>query len=62
MVVDYTGIMYMLDHFSVPVIFDATHSVQKPSVFGECSGGNRGYVPGLTRAATALGVTDFFLE
>jgi 2-dehydro-3-deoxyphosphooctonate aldolase (KDO 8-P synthase) len=62
LVVDYTGIMYMLDHFSVPVIFDATHSVQKPSVLGECSGGNRDYVPGLTRAAAALGVTDFFLE
>ena len=62
LVVDYTGIMYMLDNFSVPIVFDATHSVQKPSVLGECSGGNRGYVPGLARAAAALGVTNFFLE
>ena len=49
-------------NYSVPVIFDATHSVQKPSVLGECSGGNRDYVPGLTRAAAALGVDNFFLE
>lgn len=62
LVVDYTGIMYMLDNFSVPIVFDATHSVQKPSVLGECSGGNRDYVPGLARAAAALGVTNFFLE
>jgi len=62
LVVDYTGIMYMLDNFSVPIVFDVTHSVQKPSVLGECSGGNRDYVPGLARAAAALGVTNFFLE
>ena len=62
LVVDYTGIMYMLDNFGVPIVFDVTHSVQKPSVLGECSGGNRDYVPGLARAAAALGVTNFFLE
>lgn len=62
LVVDYTGIMYMLDHLGVPIVFDVTHSVQKPSVLGECSGGNREYVPGLARAASALGVNNFFLE
>ena len=62
LVVDFNGIQHMLNNYSVPIVFDATHSVQKPSVLGECSGGNRDYVPGLTRAAAALGVDNFFLE
>jgi 2-dehydro-3-deoxyphosphooctonate aldolase (KDO 8-P synthase) len=44
------------------VVFDATHSVQKPGGLGGSSGGNRDYVPGLLRAASALGVRDFFIE
>ena len=43
-------------------MFDATHSVQKPGGNGGSSGGNRDYVPGLARAASALGVQNFFLE
>ena len=62
LVVDYTGMQYMLDNLGVPIVFDATHSVQKPGGSGESSGGNRDYVPGLSRAAAALGVTNFFLE
>ena len=62
LVVDFTGIDYMLNNFRVPVVFDATHSVQKPGGLGGSSGGNRDYVPGLCRAASALGVTNFFLE
>ena len=62
LVVDFTGIDYMLTNFDVPVVFDATHSVQKPGGNGSSSGGNRDYVPGLARAASALGVTNFFLE
>ena len=62
LVVDFTGIDYMLNNFNVPIIFDATHSVQKPGGLGGSSGGNRDYVPGLCRAASALGVTNFFLE
>jgi 2-dehydro-3-deoxyphosphooctonate aldolase (KDO 8-P synthase) len=62
LVVDFTGIDYMLNNFDVPVVFDATHSVQKPGGNGDSSGGNRDYVPGLCRAASALGVTNFFLE
>jgi 2-dehydro-3-deoxyphosphooctonate aldolase (KDO 8-P synthase) len=62
LVVDFTGIDYMLNNFNVPVVFDATHSVQKPGGNGDSSGGNRDYVPGLCRAASALGVTNFFLE
>jgi len=62
LVVDFNGMQYMLDNFSVPIVFDATHSVQKPGGAGESSGGNRDYVPGLARAASAMGVSNFFLE
>ncbi len=62
LVVDFTGIDYMLSNFDCPVVFDATHSVQKPGGNGSSSGGNRDYVPGLARAASALGVGNFFLE
>ena len=46
----------------VPVIFDGTHSVQQPGGQGRCSGGQREYVPVLTRAAVAAGVDGVFLE
>ena len=62
LVVDFTGLQYMLDNYDVPIVFDVTHAVQKPGGNGESSGGNRDYVPGLARAAAALGVTNFFLE
>jgi 2-dehydro-3-deoxyphosphooctonate aldolase (KDO 8-P synthase) len=62
LVVDFTGINYMLDNFTVPIVFDATHSVQKPGGRGTSSDGNRSYVPSLCRAASALGITNFFLE
>jgi 2-dehydro-3-deoxyphosphooctonate aldolase (KDO 8-P synthase) len=62
LVVDFTGLDYMLGTFDVTIFFDATHSVQKPGGDGNSSGGNRDYVPGLARAASALGVQNFFLE
>ena len=62
LVVDYTGMQYMLDNFDCPLVFDATHSVQKPGGNGSSSGGNRAYVPGMARSAAALGVTNYFLE
>ena len=62
LVVDFTGLNYMLDNFDCPIILDATHSVQKPGGNGSSSGGNRDYVPGLARAASALGIRNFFLE
>lgn len=46
----------------VPVIFDATHSVQQPSGQGNASGGERKYVELLARAAIAVGVAGVFLE
>lgn len=62
LVVDFTGIQYMLDNYSVPIIFDVTHSVQKPGGKGDSTGGNREYISGLARAAAALGVDSFFFE
>jgi len=62
LVVDFTGLQYMLDNYDVPIVFDVTHAVQKPGGNGESSGGNRDYVPGLARAASAMGINNFFLE
>jgi len=62
LVVDYTGLMYMLDNYDTDIVFDVTHSVQKPGGLGNSSGGNRDYVPGLARAGSALGISSFFLE
>ena len=46
----------------VPVVFDATHSVQLPGGQGSCSGGQREFVPVLARAAVAAGVSGIFME
>ena len=62
LVVDFTGLDYMLNNYDYPVVLDATHSVQKPGGNGGSSGGNRDYVPGLCRAGSALGIRNFFLE
>ncbi|MGM0436891.1 MAG: 3-deoxy-8-phosphooctulonate synthase [Bacillota bacterium] len=45
-----------------PVVFDATHSVQLPGGQGEKSGGEREYVPHLTRAACGVGIDALFME
>ena len=45
-----------------PVVFDATHSVQLPSASNGQSGGERGFVPALARAAVAIGVAALFFE
>lgn len=61
LVVDMTGLRVMKD-FGVPVIFDATHSVQKPGGNGTSTGGNRQYVEYLAKAAIAVGVDGLFME
>lgn len=48
--------------FGVPVVFDATHSVQQPGGLGACSGGDRQYAPVLARAAVAAGADGIFIE
>jgi len=47
---------------NVPVVFDATHSVQLPGGQGDRSGGQREFVPVLARAAVAAGVSGLFME
>ena len=61
LVVDMTGLRVMKD-FGVPVIFDATHSVQKPGGNGTSTGGNREFVEYLAKAAIAVGVDGLFME
>lgn len=61
LVVDMTGIRVMKE-FGVPVIFDATHSVQKPGGNGTSTGGNREYVEYLAKAAIAVGADGLFVE
>ena len=46
----------------VPVVFDATHSVQEPGGLGSATGGNRAMVEPLARAATAVGADGLFFE
>ena len=47
---------------NVPVVFDATHSVQEPGGSGDSTGGNRQMIEPLARAATAIGADGLFFE
>jgi 2-dehydro-3-deoxyphosphooctonate aldolase (KDO 8-P synthase) len=46
----------------VPVVFDATHSVQLPGGLGHASGGQREFVMPLAKSAAAAGIDVLFLE
>lgn len=61
LVVDFRSLPIM-QGFGVPVVFDATHSVQLPGGQGASSGGDRRFVPHLARAAVAAGVNGVFIE
>ena len=61
LVVDMTGLVEMRS-YGFPVVFDATHAVQKPGGQGSSTGGNREMVPHLMRAALAVGVDAIFAE
>ncbi len=61
LVVDFRGIPIM-QSFGYPVVFDATHSVQLPGANGNCSGGDRRFVPTLAKAAMAAGANVLFFE
>jgi 2-dehydro-3-deoxyphosphooctonate aldolase (KDO 8-P synthase) len=52
----------MMRALGVPVVFDATHSVQEPGGLGAATGGNREMVEPLARAAVAIGVDGLFFE
>jgi 2-dehydro-3-deoxyphosphooctonate aldolase (KDO 8-P synthase) len=61
LVVDMRSLVIMRE-MGVPVVFDATHSVQIPGGNGTSTGGKREYVPYLSRAAAAVGVDSIFME
>lgn len=61
LVSDMRGLAIMRET-GAPVVFDATHSVQLPGGQGTSSGGQREFVPVLSRAAVAVGVAGLFME
>jgi 2-dehydro-3-deoxyphosphooctonate aldolase (KDO 8-P synthase) len=61
LVVDMRGLAAMRET-GYPVVFDGTHSVQLPGGQGTSSGGQREFIPVLTRAAVGAGVSGVFME
>ncbi len=61
LVVDMRSLQVMRS-FGFPVIYDATHSVQLPGGAGGSSGGQREFIPALSRAAMAVGIDGLFIE
>ena len=61
LVVDFRSI-HILQQMGVPVIFDATHSVQLPGGSATSSGGDRQFIPTLAKAAIAAGAHGLFME
>ncbi|MEE9553893.1 MAG: 3-deoxy-8-phosphooctulonate synthase [candidate division Zixibacteria bacterium] len=61
LVVDFRGLVVMAE-FGFPVIFDCTHSVQKPGALGGSSGGDPRFILPLAKAAVAVGVDAIFVE
>jgi 2-dehydro-3-deoxyphosphooctonate aldolase (KDO 8-P synthase) len=61
LVVDFTGFPTMR-RFGQPLVFDATHAVQRPGGAGTSTAGDRGNVPYLARAAVACGIDGLFME
>ena len=61
LVVDFRNIPDMLA-IAPTVIMDCTHSVQRPGAANGTTGGNRGFVPAMARAAKAFGASGFFFE
>lgn len=61
LVVDFRGLTIMAET-GFPIIFDCTHSVQKPGASGGSSGGDSRFIVPLARAAAALGVDGIFVE
>ncbi len=62
LVVDMRGLVTMHEATQCPVVFDATHSVQRPSAGDGVTAGDREMAPVLARAAMAVGVNGIFAE
>ncbi len=61
LVADMRSLLIMRE-LGYPVVFDATHSVQRPGGAGKMSGGDGRWAPALARAAVATGVDGVFME
>jgi 2-dehydro-3-deoxyphosphooctonate aldolase (KDO 8-P synthase) len=61
LVVDFRSLP-MMRALGVPVVYDATHSLQLPGGLGTETGGARVYAPALARAAAAVGADGYFFE
>ena len=61
LVADMRSLLVMRE-LGYPVVFDATHSVQRPGGLGTGSGGDGRWAPALARAAVATGVDGLFME
>ena len=61
LIVDMRG-MYWMKKFGCPVVFDATHSVQRPGGLGGATGGDRELAPVLANAAMTMGIDGVFME
>jgi 2-dehydro-3-deoxyphosphooctonate aldolase (KDO 8-P synthase) len=60
LVVDFRSLPIMRQY--TPVVFDVTHSIQRPGGLGGKSGGDRQFAPYLAKAAASVGVDGFFIE
>ncbi len=60
LVVDFRSLLFMRE-IGCPIIYDATHSLQRPSL-GKQSGGIREFIFPLARAASAVGIDGIFFE
>jgi 2-dehydro-3-deoxyphosphooctonate aldolase (KDO 8-P synthase) len=54
--------LVVMREMGYPVVFDATHSLQLPGGLGNASGGERKYIPALSRAGVATGIDALFME
>jgi 2-dehydro-3-deoxyphosphooctonate aldolase (KDO 8-P synthase) len=61
LVVDFRGLTIMAET-GFPIIFDCTHSVQRPGASGGSSGGDPRFIVPLAKAAVAVGVDGIFVE
>ncbi|MFV0250823.1 MAG: 3-deoxy-8-phosphooctulonate synthase [Rickettsia aeschlimannii] len=52
----------IMAELNVPIVFDATHSVQQPGGLGSSTGGERKYVELLAKAATSVGIAGMYME
>ena len=54
--------LVVMREMGYPVVFDATHSLQLPGGLGDASGGERKYIPALSRTAVSVGIDALFME